>query len=83
MTEEKLHEIFMHFDVDDTGYITKENIRDSMNKMGQALTSKEIDNALGVHDIIGDSRITFEEFKHMFVPNEQLQNKHNPLQLQK
>ena len=74
MTDEKLHEIFMHFDVDDTAFITKNNIREAMTQMGQDITNQEIDQALGTHDITGDSQINFEEFKHMFVPNERWMN---------
>lgn len=70
MTDQKLREVFMHFDVDDTEYISKENIRESMGKMGQELTPEEIEQALGIHDVKGDHRISFEEFKHMFLPNE-------------
>lgn len=70
MTDAKLKEIFLHFDVDDTNYISKENIKESMTKMGQELTPEEIDVALGIHDVKGDQRISFEEFKHMFLPNE-------------
>ena len=47
MTDDKLREIFLHFDVDDTSFISKENIRESMKKMGHELTSSEIDLALG------------------------------------
>ena len=71
MTDEKLKEIFLHFDVDDTGYISKENISESMTKMGHGLTPEEIDQVLGIHDVKGDEQISFEEFKHMFLPNEQ------------
>lgn len=74
MTDEKLHEIFMHFDVDDTGYICKNNIKESMAKMGHELSDQEIEQALGTHDVTGDSRIDFEEFKHMFLPNDQWLN---------
>lgn len=31
----------------------------------------EIEQALGIHDVKGDRRINFDEFKHMFLPNEQ------------
>lgn len=43
MTEEKLREIFRHFDEDDTNYISKENLRGAMAKMGERLTEEEID----------------------------------------
>merc|ERR1719240_1076433 len=54
MTDEKLKEIFLHFDVDDTDYISKENIKEYMTRMGMELTPAEIDDALGIHDVKGD-----------------------------
>ena len=38
LTEEKLWMIFRHFDVDDTEYISRENIVEAMQKMGKELT---------------------------------------------
>jgi len=70
MSDEKLREIFLHFDVDDTDYISKENIKESMRQMGIEPTPAEIDQALGAHDVKNDGRISFEEFKHMFLPND-------------
>lgn len=46
MTDEKLMEIFKHFDVDDTDYISKENISEAMKKLGKELSVEEIDNVL-------------------------------------
>ena len=34
MTEEKLWMMFKHFDVDETNFISKQNIQDVMTKMG-------------------------------------------------
>jgi calcium-dependent protein kinase len=63
MSEEKLWMIFKHFDVDDTEYISKENISEAFQKMGKKISNEEIDAAIGVHDIKNDGRISFEEFK--------------------
>jgi calcium-dependent protein kinase len=38
MTEEKLWMMFKHFDVDDTDYISKENIKEAMHKLGKTIT---------------------------------------------
>jgi calcium-dependent protein kinase len=66
MTEEKLWMIFKHFDVDDTDYISKENISDAMHKMGKQISVDEIEIAISVHNIKHDGKISFEEFKEMF-----------------
>ena len=70
LTEEKLWMIFRHFDVDDTEYISRDNIVEAMKKMGKELTEKEVDEALALHDVTKDKRITFDEFRHMFFPKE-------------
>ena len=66
MSEEKLWMIFKHFDVDDTEYISKDNISEAMHKMGKNITKEEIDAAILAHDIKHDGKISFEEFKLMF-----------------
>ena len=43
MTDERLLEVFKHFDVDDTNYISKENIQEAMRKLGRELKDEEID----------------------------------------
>ena len=55
--------IFKHFDVDDTEYISKENISEAFHKMGKKISNEEIDAAIGVHDIKNDGKISFEEFR--------------------
>lgn len=66
MTDDKLRNIFKHFDVDDTGYISKENLKAAMVAMGEQMTDEEIDKAINRHDIAHDGRISFDEFKVMF-----------------
>ena len=38
INEEKLWMIFKHFDVDDTDYISKENIKQAMKKLGKNIS---------------------------------------------
>jgi calcium-dependent protein kinase len=38
MTEEKLWMMFKHFDVDDTDFISKENIKEAFQKLGKTIT---------------------------------------------
>ena len=58
--------MFKHFDVDDTDYISKDNIAEAMQKLGRVITVEEIDESLKTHDVKKDGRISFEEFKIMF-----------------
>ena len=70
LTEEKLWMIFRHFDIDDTEYISRENIVEAMQRLGKTLTNEEVDASLKMHDIKQDGKISFEEFRHMFFPDE-------------
>lgn len=70
MTEEKMWMMFKHFDVDDTDYISKDNIAEAMQKLGKTITAEEIQQSLKIHDIKQDGRISFEEFKIMFQQDE-------------
>lgn len=67
LTDERLWILFKHFDVDDSNFITKENFKEVMEKLGQQVTQKEVDLAIQQHDILKDGRINFEEFKAMLL----------------
>lgn len=62
--------MFKHFDVDDTDYISKDNIAEAMQKLGKVITVEEIEQSLKTHDVKQDGRISFEEFKIMFQQDE-------------
>ena len=59
--------IFKHFDVDDTDYISKDNIKQAMQKLGKNISQDEIEEAIKIHDIKHDGQINFDEFKIMFM----------------
>ena len=63
--------MFKHFDVDDTNFISKENIAEAMHKLGKVITPEEIEQSLKIHDVKSDGRISFEEFKIMFQQDEE------------
>jgi Ca2+-binding EF-hand superfamily protein len=65
--EQKMKAIFQQFDTDNSGFITKENIRYAMQKLGQELPPEEIDEILEEHDVTGDGRLSFDEFMRIFV----------------
>lgn len=54
LTEDRLWILFKHFDVDDSGFITKENFEEVMTKLGQDVSKEEIDRAISAHDILQD-----------------------------
>ena len=63
--EKKLLGIFNTFDVDNTGYISKENMKVAFSKYGREITDDEIINVLKQHDKAQNDRIDFTEFKQM------------------
>ena len=67
LTDEKLLAIFKQFDTDSSGFITRDNIVAAMNKLGQHINEKELDAIMQNHDIKGDNRLSFEEFKMIFM----------------
>ena len=61
--------LFERFDVDNTGFISKENLQDAFRKAGKVLTDDEIDQIIVQHDIAKDGVINLEEFKLMMNEN--------------
>lgn len=70
MTEEKLWMMFKHFDVDDTNFISMENIMKAMGKMGKVVTQEIVDHTFAQHDLKKDGRLSFDEFKLIFTHEE-------------
>ena len=63
--EKKLLGIFNTFDVDNTGYISRDNMKVAFSKYGREITDDDIANILRQHDLAGNDRIDFSEFKTM------------------
>ena len=57
--------MFKHFDVDDSGFISRENIAKVMTKNSKPLSDEEIEKALKAHDITNDGQLSYEEFRVM------------------
>jgi Ca2+-binding EF-hand superfamily protein len=65
--EKILQAIFNSFDVDNTGFITSENLKVAFSKYGRVITDAEIADIIKKHDSVNskDGQIDFEEFKEM------------------
>ena len=77
LTNEKLYALFKHFDIDDSEYITPENIREAFAVNGRDITDNQLNDILKNHDIVGDGRLNFEEFRAIFFENENMQMRNN------
>ena len=63
-----LWRLFKKFDVDDSNFITKQNLIDSFQRLGKKdISEKDIDDIISTHDIQNDGQISFEEFKQIFI----------------
>ena len=69
LTEDKLAAIFKTFDVDNTGQITVQNIKDAFSKFGKEVSDDEMDQIMEAHDLDGGKTISIEEFKIMMMGN--------------
>ena len=58
--------IFKRFDVDNTDYISKENIIKAMKKLGKSITIEEVGETFDTHDHNRDGGINFIEFCKIF-----------------
>jgi Ca2+-binding EF-hand superfamily protein len=67
MTEEKLWMLFKHFDLDDKNNISKENIEEAMSQLGKKISQTELDETLSIHDSRKFGKISFDDFKKMFI----------------
>ena len=60
-----MSEAFAVFDVDKDGFITKGELRQVMNRLGENLTDEQLDAMIREADLDGDGKINAEEFKKL------------------
>ena len=65
--DENLRKAFLRFDKDGTGFISKDNVRDTMIEFDNPLTEEELNAIFHEVDLNNDGRITFREFRHLMV----------------
>mmetsp|Transcript_16548 Transcript_16548/g.14452 ORF Transcript_16548/g.14452 Transcript_16548/m.14452 type:complete len:125 (+) Transcript_16548:1057-1431(+) len=61
-SEKKLKGAFKMFDKDDSGFISKDEVKESLQRV-QKFDDSELDEIIGQVDENGDGEISFEEFK--------------------
>ena len=66
LTQQKVQALFRTFDIDNTGQISKENIKTAFTKFGKEVTDEEIDEIMREHDTSKGNSITQAEFVAMF-----------------
>ena len=72
LTEDRLQAIFQSFDIDNTKYITIQNLKDAFSKFGRSISQREIEQIMKEHDKDGDQQIDFNEFKEMMLGEKEL-----------
>ena len=50
LSEEKLWMLFKHFDCDDSGFITQDNIREALDRLNLQISEDEMRVAFQLHD---------------------------------
>lgn len=71
-----LTEAFKIFDANKDGFISREELKAVLTKMGEKLSEKEFDEMVRVADSNGDGRIDYEEYVNMMCQStEQMDSK--------
>jgi len=65
LNEEKMWNLFKYFDVNNTGYITVENLKEVTAREGRRLKKDEIELMISEIDRNKDGMIDFDDFKKM------------------
>ena len=65
--EQDLRTCFLQFDKSKTGYITKQDLKETMSEFDNALTEDECNAMFSQVDLDGDGKITFSEFRELMV----------------
>lgn len=63
--DQELRNAFKVFDTDNSGSISRSELKNLMINLGQSLTDNEVDEMMKMVDINNDGEISFEEFKLM------------------
>ena len=67
LTVPRLEALFKQFDINNTDEISAQNIKDAMTKLGREIPDQEIQLIMKKHDLSGDQKIQFDEFRKMML----------------
>lgn len=67
LNEEKMWNLFKYFDVNNTGFITKEDLKEATSREGRRLKNEELEAMISEIDQSKNGTINFEDFKKMMV----------------
>merc|ERR1719201_1917170 len=73
--EEDVMHAFRVFDRDGDGYISVEELRLTMNNLGEPLTDQEVRSMIEEADLDGDGRINFQEFARLMQTQQQQEHR--------
>ncbi|XP_073047242.1 calmodulin-like protein 3 [Primulina eburnea] len=66
VTKSELRSVFGTFDKNEDGYITKQELRESLKNIGISAEEKDVDDMVDNFDSNGDGLIEFDEFCELF-----------------
>ncbi|XP_056022814.1 uncharacterized protein LOC125649260 isoform X2 [Ostrea edulis] len=64
-----LKKAFRVFDINGDGFITREELREVLTKMGETLTDHEVDEMMENADKNGDGKIDYDEYVDVMYPH--------------
>ena len=67
LTDTKLLTLFKNFDLDNTQFITIDNLQGAFKKFGNTVSKSELSKVLAQHNIAEDGKISYEEFQKMLL----------------
>lgn len=67
LDEEKMWNLFKYFDVNNVGFITKEDLKEATAREGRRLKPQDLEAMISEIDSAKNGTISFEDFKKMMV----------------
>ena len=63
--DDELRHVFAIFDKNGDGYLSHDEVKDAMFKLGEEFTDKEIEDLIIAADLDQDGEVNYREFKRM------------------
>ena len=72
LNEARLWTLFKNFDIDDTGLISENNLKEAFEHFGIVVSNSEIEDVIKKHGKKTTDKIDFSEFKKLLMDEEQV-----------